>query len=303
MSFMKRILLFLVTNLLVMAMIYLVLSVLMVFFPALRGGYGPLMAMSAVVGFGGAIISLLLSKFMAKWLQGVKVIDPATASGESRWLIDTVYRLAKQAGIEDMPEVGYWETDEINAFCTGPGKDSALVAVSTGILRRMSHDELEGVLAHELSHAANGDMVTMTLVQGVVNTFVFFFSFIITNILANALQGNRDRRDARPGFLDFLLRQIIFQLVSALIGLGAYVVIIAPFSRWREFRADAGGAHLAGKNKMIAALQALQDSFRLPQPAGDPSLSAMKINAPQKASLFSTHPSLEERIEALRKLG
>ena len=199
-------------------------------------------------------------------------------------------------------EVGVWVSDEINAFCTGPSRNNSLVAVSSGILRRMSHDELEGVLAHELTHASNGDMVTLTLVQGVVNTFVVFLSFIVTNLLANALQGNRDRRDERPGFLDFFLRQIIFQAVSALIGLGAYLVIIAPFSRWREFRADAGGAKLAGKGKMIAALQALQDSFRLPQPSADPAMAAMKISAPKQASLFSTHPSLDERIEALRRL-
>jgi heat shock protein HtpX len=303
MSFMKRLALFVLTNLLVMAMIAVVLGVLMAFIPALRGpGYGQLLVISSVVGFAGAFLSLALSKVMAKWGQGVKVIDPATASGDARWLIDTVYRLAKQAGITDMPEVGIWESDEINAFCTGPGKNSSLVAVSTGILRRMNRDELEGVLAHELSHASNGDMVTMTLVQGVVNTFVFFLSFIVTNILANAIQGNRDRDDRGPSFLDFFLRQIIFQLVQLLIGLGAYLLIIAPFSRWREFRADAGGAKLAGRDKMVAALEALQDSFRLPQPPVDPSMAAMKISAGKKASLFSTHPSLEERIEALRKL-
>jgi heat shock protein HtpX len=301
MSFAKRILLFFITNLLVLAMVGLVLGVLTAL-GVLRGGYGSLLALSTAVGFGGAIVSLLLSKAMAKWFQGVKVIDPATATGEARWLLDTVHRLAAQAGITTMPEVGVWDSDEINAFCTGPSMNNSLVAVSSGILRRMSHDELEGVLAHELTHASNGDMVTMTLVQGVVNTFVFFLSFIVTNVLANALQGNRDGRDERPGFMDFFLRQIIFQAVSALIGMGAYLVVIGPFSRWREYRADAGGAKLAGKGKMIAALEALQDSFRLPQPNADPAMAAMKISAPNRASLFSTHPSLEDRIAALRRL-
>ena len=213
-----------------------------------------------------------------------------------------MHRLAKDAGITEMPEVGFWASDEINAFCTGPSANRSLVAVSTGILRRMDRSELEGVLGHELSHAANGDMVTMTLIQGVVNTFVFFLSFLVTNLLANALSGNRRDREDRPGFLDFFLRQIIFNVVQVAIGTAAYVAVIAPFSRRREFRADAGSARLVGRDKMIAALTALQDSFRLPQPPAEPALAAMKISGTRPASLFSTHPALEERIEALRRL-
>ena len=303
MSFIKRYFLFFLTNLLVMAMVAVVLGVLAAFFPAVReSGYGQLLVISGLFGFGGAFVSLALSKWMAKRMQGVQVIDPATATGDARWLVDTVHRLAHDAGITEMPEVGFWTSDEINAFCTGPSANNSLVAVSTGILRRMDRSELEGVLGHELSHAANGDMVTMTLIQGVVNTFVFFLSFVVTNILANALSGNRRDRDDRPGFLDFFLRQVIFNVVQVAIGTAAYVAVIAPFSRRREFRADAGGARLVGRDKMIAALTALQDSFRLPQPPAEPALAAMKISGTKPASLFSTHPALEERIEALRKL-
>jgi heat shock protein HtpX len=303
MSFIKRYFLFFLTNLLVLAMVALVLGVLSAFVPAIReSGYGQLLVISGLFGFGGAFVSLALSKWMAKRMQGIQVIDPTTATVDARWLVDTVHRLAKDAGITEMPEVGYWTSDEINAFCTGSSANNSLVAVSTGILNRMSRSELEGVLGHELSHASNGDMVTMTLIQGVVNTFVFFLSFIVTNVLANALSGNRRDRDDRPGFMDFFLRQIIFNVVQVAVGTAAYVAIIAPFSRHREFRADAGGARLAGRDKMIAALAALQDSFRLPQPAAEPALAAMKISSPGRASLFSTHPSLEERIEALRKL-
>lgn len=293
MQFMKRIFLVVVTNILIMLTIGVLLAVLGSFFPALRGlGYSNLLLLAVVWGFGGAIASLLLSKVMAKWMQGVQVIDPATATGEERWLLQTVHRLAEQAGITSMPEVGIWPSAEINAFCTGPSKNSSLVAVSAGILRQMSHDELEGVLAHELSHAANGDMVTMTLVQGVVNSFVIFFSFVLARTLLR--QGEDDRGG---GWGEFMLRQLL-QVVLSLI---AYVVVIAPFSRWREYRADAGGARLAGKPKMIAALSALMDSHRLPQPKADPALAAMKIDAGVASALFSTHPSLEDRILRLRQ--
>jgi heat shock protein HtpX len=232
------------------------------------------------------------------------MIDPATAVGEERELLQMVARIANRAGIE-MPEVGIYESPEINAFCTGPTKNDSLVAVSTGLLRRMDKAELEGVLAHEISHAANGDMVTMTLVTGVVNTLVLLISMVLTTLLASQLRG--DRRE--EGWGDYFLRQFIFSLVQGIVGLLAAVTVVLPFSRWREYRADAGGAALVGKSKMIGALEALRDNFRLPRPAlaaaeaaGDPALATFKISSLKADSLFSSHPSLDDRIERLRKM-
>ncbi|MGH7442057.1 MAG: M48 family metalloprotease, partial [bacterium] len=169
MNFIKRLSMMLLTNILIMLALGVVYEIVLAFFPGLRAvEFGPLVLLSLVWGFGGAFISLLLSKQFAKWFQGVHVIDPDRAGTDERWLIATVHSLAREAGITTMPEVGIWNSPEVNAFCTGASKNSSLVAVSTGILQRMNHDELEGVLGHELSHAANGDMVTMTLVQGVV---------------------------------------------------------------------------------------------------------------------------------------
>jgi heat shock protein HtpX len=292
MQFMKRLFLVMVTNILVMLTIGVLMYVLMQYFPALQAyGYGQLMIIAVVWGFGGAIVSLMLSRVMAKWMGGMRIIKPSTAQGDERWLVQTVHRLAEKAGITTMPEVGIWDSPEINAFCTGPGKNSSLVAVSTGILRHMNKDELEGVLAHEISHAGNGDMVTMTLIQGVVNSFVIFFSFIIARILMK-----RGDNDSGGGLAEFMVRQVL-QIVLSLV---AYVAVIAPFSRWREYRADAGGAQLAGRQKMIAALQALLDSQRIPQPAGDPAMATMMIRSSAK-ELFSTHPRLEDRIARLRQ--
>ena len=294
----KRVVLFLAVNLLVMLALSIVLGIATAFFPALgQNGLGSLIFIGTLFGFGGAIISLLISKWSAKRGLGVQVIDPATASGDERWLLQTVYKLAKEAGLTGMPEVGIWDSPEVNAFCTGPSKNDSLVAVSTGILRTMNKDELEGVLGHELTHAANGDMVTMTLIQGVVNSFVLIASMIITN----ALRGDRD--DNR-GFSGFLMRQLVFNVVNTVLGLLAFVVVVGPFSRLREFRADAGGAALAGKAKMIAGLKALQDLHRIPQPVQgpqDPNLATLMLDG-GRSSWFSTHPSLEARIARLQAL-
>jgi heat shock protein HtpX len=293
----KRVFLFMAVNLLVLLAIGVLFAVLQVFFPALRGqSTGGMLVLAALFGSVGSLISLFLSKWLAKRGQGVVVIDPATATGEERWLIQTVYKLAKQAGIEDMPEVGIWDSPEVNAFCTGPSKNSSLVAVSTGILRTMDHAELEGVLGHELSHAANGDMVTMALIQGVVNTFVIFFSWMIAQALTR-----RSDDDSRGGG-GFFMYHILVNVLQMVLGMLATVLVVAPFTRYREFRADAGGAHLAGKDKMIAGLQALLDQHRVPLPAGaaDPALAAFKIDG--YGSWFATHPPLEARIARLKEM-
>ncbi len=293
----KRFILFFAVNLLVMLAIGIVFAVLQTFFPALRGqSMGGMLVLAALFGFVGSFISLFMSKWLAKRGQGVKVIDPATATGEERWLVQTVHKLAKQAGIEDMPEVGIWDSPEINAFCTGPSKNSSLLAVSTGLLRHMNKDEVEGVIGHELAHAANGDMVTLTLLTGVVNTFVIFFSWIIAQALTR--RSNDDEGPVGGGFAYHMLVMVL-QMV---LGLLATIFVLAPFSRYREYRADAGGAKLAGKDKMIAGLQALLDQHRVPLPQGaaDPSLAAFKIDG--LGGLMATHPRLEDRIARLKAM-
>ena len=288
---MKRIFLFVATNLAIMVMLSIVLSLLGIGGYVGPGGqldYGALMVFCLVWGMAGSIISLLMSRWMAKRAMGVQLVDGRTGHEELDWLHATVRQLADRAGLP-MPEVGYYDSPEVNAFATGPSKSRSLVAVSTGLLRAMRRDEVEGVLAHELSHIENGDMVTMTLIQGVVNAFVLFFSRIIANIVRNAM----DERIA--GLVSFLVL-IFFQVVLGIFG----SMIVAWFSRAREFRADAGAATLAGKGKMIGALERLQQNTRMIE-TGQPALATMKI-AGKKGWLqaFSTHPPIEERIAFLQ---
>ncbi|TGL58765.1 protease HtpX [Leptospira sarikeiensis] len=257
--------------------------------------YPGMLLLFTIWGMGGAFISLLLSKFMVKASMGVKVIDPRNASGWQRDLLSRVQRLSSAAGLP-MPEVGYYESPEINAFATGPSRNSALVAVSTGLLNGMDSAELDGVLGHELSHVANGDMVTMTLVQGVVNSFVFFFSWIVSKIIVS--QMSRDRDSGGNFWMEFMIRQLLV-VVFGLLG----SIVVAYVSRAREFRADAGGAKLAGRQSMISALERLKVAFnRDPVDQRGEAIAALKISnrAGGLASLFATHPPLEERIAALR---
>lgn len=286
----KRILLFIATNLAIMVMLNIILTVLGVAGYRLPGGgldYTALMVFCLVWGMGGAVISLLLSRVIAKMSMGVKLVDGRTGNADLDWLHRTVARLAQQAQLP-MPEVGFYESPEVNAFATGPSRSRSLVAVSSGLLRGMRQEEVEGVLAHELAHIKNGDMVTMTLIQGVVNAFGMFLSRIIASVVRNAL-------DDRYAYLVSMIVTIVLDIVFSVLG----AIIVAWFSRAREFRADAGGAALAGRGNMIAALQRLQSTKMLVDNT-KPEMATLKISGRGAMALFATHPPLEQRIEALQ---
>jgi heat shock protein HtpX len=290
---MKRIVLFLVTNLAVMLVMSVVLSLLGVnrFLTANGLNLGALMVFSLVVGFTGAIFSLLISKQMAKWSTGARVIDSPSSSTEL-WLLDTVKKLADRAGIA-MPEVALYE-GEPNAFATGAFKNSALVAVSTGLLESMTKDEVEAVLGHEISHVANGDMVTLTLIQGVVNTFVIFLARVVGFFIDKAVFRNNDDRGPGIGYMiTVFVCEILFGILAS--------IIVAWFSRYREFRADAGSAQLLGNPqpmvKALARLGGLEPPESMPG-----TFKSFGINGGSSgfSAFFASHPPIEERIAALR---
>ena len=288
---MKRIFLFLVTNIAVVVTLSVVASVLGInqYITAQGIDFGALLMFAAVFGFGGAFISLAISKWSAKMAVGAQVIESPRNSAEY-WLVDTVKRQAQAAGI-GMPEVAIYDSPEVNAFATGMSRNNALVAVSTGLLERMTREEAEAVLGHEVSHVANGDMVTLTLIQGVLNTFVIFLSRAIGYFVDRVVLKNQEG----PGlgyFLTHIVLEILFGILAS--------IVVMWFSRQREFRADAGGARLAGRGKMIAALQrlqSLQEESHLPEKVA---AFGIKGGKPGWMALFSTHPPLEQRIEALR---
>lgn len=300
MGFAKRILLFLAVNMLVLITLSVVLSVLHLQ-PFLQG-YGlnipSLLVFCLVWGMGGALISLGLSRQMAKWMMGVHLIDSHSSSSEERSLFQTVERLARSAHLPCTPQVGVFSSPEPNAFATGPSKKRSLVAVSTGLLQRMNQKELEGVIAHEISHIVSGDMVTMTLIQGVVNAFVMFLARILAYVVSGL--GKQRNSGSSGGYGSYMIFVFLFEIVFMVLG----SLVICFFSRTREFRADRGGADLAGQGNMIAALESLQKMQRLHDPALDkPSMAAFKISTQKKKGilqLFATHPPLEERIERLR---
>lgn len=292
----KRIFLFVLTNVLVLVSVSIILSVLGVgnYLTASGINYTSLMVFCLVWGFVGSGISLLLSKFMAKRMMGVEIVDDRGQYGE---LVRKVHQMAKQAGITKMPEVGVYHSPEVNAFATGPSRNNALVAVSTGLLQQMNSDEVEGVLAHEIAHVANGDMVTMALVQGVVNAFVMFFARIAAFALQNFLNGDRD--DDRPmtqGWA-YHISVMVFEIAFSFLGM----FVVAYFSRVREFRADKGGAQYAGRHKMVAALKRLQQKIDFVDDSQD-AVKTLKISSKKGLMNFlSTHPSLEDRIAALER--
>lgn len=302
MNFLKRIFLFGLVNILVMVTLTIIVGLVSSFLGVnLHGStYGGLAVFALIWGMGGSVISLFLSKTMVKWSMGVRIINPGSHSPEERELVATVHRLSRAAGITKMPEVGIYESPEVNAFATGPTKNSALIAVSRGLLHSMGRNEVEGVLGHEVAHAANGDMVTMTLVQGIVNAFVIFISRIVAFFLVNAMRGNRDQEEGFGGGMLHIGITIALEIALGFLGM----IVVAWFSRFREFRADAGGAKLAGREKMIGALQALQRTYGVQSEVeSNQSVAALKISGKTGGlmALFSTHPPLEERIKRLSR--
>ncbi|MEC9360128.1 MAG: protease HtpX [Pseudomonadota bacterium] len=291
---MKRILLFLGTNIAVVLVLSIVTSVLGVnrWFTANGLNYEALLIFCAVFGFGGAFISLAISKPIAKWSTGAKLITQPRNSAEA-WLLSTVQRQARQAGI-GMPEVAVFDSPVPNAFATGASKNKALVAVSSGLMKAMSQDEVEAVLGHEISHVANGDMVTLTLIQGVVNTFVMFLARVVGYFVDQFVfrRGSDSQGIGMGYYLCVIVLEIVFGILAS--------AIVCWFSRQREFRADAGGAHLAGRRKMVSALQRLQSFHEAPNQLPQ-QIQAFGIRGGKMAKMFSTHPPLEERIARLNQ--
>lgn len=289
----KRIFYFLLTNVLVLLTISIIFSLI-------PGGmnyinsdgtiaFGTLLIVSAVIGFTGAFISLAMSRWMAKKMMNVRVINPDQAmSSYEKEVVEKVHRLSRAAGLTHMPEVGIYDSPEVNAFATGPTKKRSLVAVSTGLLNEMDDDAAEGVIAHEVAHVANGDMVTMTLLQGVVNTFVVFLARIAAFIASRFV---KEEMAPIVHFLAIIVFQIAFSILGSL--------VVFAYSRHREFHADRGGADLAGKDKMKHALEMLKAYSNRVRTEDQTAISTLKINGKRKSSIFSTHPDLDERIRRL----
>jgi heat shock protein HtpX len=297
MNFFKRYAFFFITNLLVSMVLYTIGMFVLAQMGYPPGSYAGLFVFCFIFGMGGSFISLLMSKWSVKRMMNLEPVANGSA------LTQKVHSFARKAGLTEMPEVYIYNSPEVNAFATGPSRNNALVAVSTGLMNSMNEDEVDGVLAHEVSHIANGDMVTMTLVQGIVNSFAMFLSYVITQVIMNALRSDDDR-DYRSGgsfFMQYMIRNAVYMILNLL----SYPLVMY-ISRWREYRADAGSAKIVGKDKMIAALRRLQSNLDRTG-KHDKNIEVMAISAPsQFAELFSSHPPLEKRVKALqesRELG
>lgn len=293
----KRILLFLLTNMLIIGLVTLITNIFGIkpYLSANGMDYQSLALFCLIWGMVGSFVSLMLSKFMAKKFMGVQIVEPGGSYNE---LVQMVHTLSRKAGIQKMPEVGIFESSDINAFATGPSKNNSLVAVSTGLLQHMDRDEVEGVIGHEVAHIANGDMVTMTLLQGVMNAFVMFLARAIAFAIDNFLRSDDEEGGGLGGLAYFavvFVLEITFGILAS--------IVVNYFSRYREFQADKGGARLAGKEKMVRALESLQRAYPQMETQAEGSMAAFKISNKSKfGALFSTHPSLEQRISTLRKL-
>jgi len=286
----KRIFSFILTNVLVLTTIAIVFSLTGGYITADGINFGTLLVFSAIIGFAGAFVSLAISRWMAKKMMGVRIIDPNNPKNQyEASVVEKVHRLAKTAGLMHMPEVGIYNSAEVNAFATGPSKKRSLVAVSAGLLQEMDDDAVEGVIAHEVAHIANGDMVTMTLLQGVVNTFVVFLARVVAFVVSRFV-----REELAP--LVHIVAIIVFQIVFSILG----SIVVSAYSRHREYHADRGGADFAGKDKMRHALEMLKAySNRVQGEKEQTSVATLKINGKRKVSLFSTHPDIDDRIDRL----
>jgi len=293
---MKRVLLFLTTNIAVIAVIWIILSIFNVHRYLTPHGidYRMLLIFAGIIGFAGAGISLLISKWIAKRAYNIHLLDKPRNDAEN-WLLSTIKQLAVRNKI-GMPEVGIYESPEPNAFATGANRNKALVAVSTGLLSIMDKEEIEGVLGHEIAHVANGDMVTMALIQGVVNTFVIFFARVAAFFVMQFFRGNNENGQSPVGGFVYYGVAILFEILFGILA----STIVMWFSRWREFRADSGSARIVGKDKMIKALRRLQAAVEMPEDNRAPAMDAMKISSRSKMiKLFSSHPPIADRIAAL----
>lgn len=291
----KRFFLFFGVNILVMITVSLLLNIFGVnhYITASGLDYNALMVFCLIWGMAGSFISLMLSKWMAKRMMGIEIVGNTGPYAE---LVQIVHRLSKQAGITTMPEVGVFHSPEVNAFATGPSKNNSLVAVSSGLLERMNRDEIEGVLGHEVAHIANGDMVTMALLQGIMNAFVMFFARAIAFAIDQAMRKDDDEGQGLGGIAHFAVVMVLELIFGMLAGL-----VLSWFSRHREFRADSGGAKLAGREKMVGALEALMRTYNSIPAKEAEGFKNMKISSKKSfLALFSTHPPLEDRIKALQ---
>lgn len=297
MALIKRFGLFLIVNFLVVTTVSIIFNFVCQYLGIEFSRYGYYLAFYSVLGMGSAVVSLLMSKKMVKWKMKVRIIDPKTATGNEKAMLDIVHHMARQAKITKMPEFGIYDSPQLNAFATGATKNSALVAVSTGLLQNMNKDQVEGVLGHEIAHVANGDMVTMTLITGMMNTMVLFLARILADQIASNMPGS-DNRGPNP----FVFYGIYMGLQMVLSILGS--ILVSYFSRRREFRADAGGAKYASRDKMISALRALSQNQGQKPRKNEEAIAALQISGVSRsklAKLISTHPPLEDRIKALER--
>ncbi len=290
----KRIFFFLFTNFLIVSTLYFAMTILMNYFQIELQGFTFYLVFYTIIGMGGAFVNLWMSKWLAIQFMGVRLLEEKNFNEQERELVRRVHNLAIKAGLPAKPAVGIYESDEVNAFATGPSKKRSLVAVSSGLLNQMNDQEVEGVLAHEVSHIANGDMVTMCLIQGLVNVMVFLIARLLAKVVVNAVL-----RDRENWFMEYIVCQI-FALILFIPG----SMLVCFFSRWREYRADHGGAQLAGRDKMVSALTALSQISQAGRSQGKKQYSYLMINNNSRTSLmaklFSTHPPLPDRIKRLK---